>query len=481
MIEPGGELESRDAARAAAWDAECLDRERRECTIGLLCTGILIPVWIGLDAVLEPDLVRPFLSARILGSAASWILLAALRRARTLGAVRAITAGVFALTSPCIALMLPHVRHFSPYLFGFSLYFWGAGALFSWPLRYAAASFAWLLATFAALLAVRPGVREPADLAVAAFYLGSAAVISCGMTYSHRRSARRAFDASFALEARNVDLAGALAQLRDAQGRLVASEKASALGRLLAGLSHEINNPMNVLHNNLEPVRGYLDDLVEIARLATSGRGEDQARARELAAELDVGFVARDLADATDAMRSAVDRIRRIHEDLRVFIRGGTPERSVGDLNEGLGATVALVSRRLPPGVAIDAALSALPPIAFRPGQLEQVWHNLLQNALDAVGARGRISVRSRTDGDFVEVSIADDGPGVAAEHRPRLFEPFFTTKAVGKGTGLGLATSHEIVAGHGGSMRLDPDHAPGARFVVRLPASRREPAAGAA
>jgi signal transduction histidine kinase len=465
---------------AVAWNAECLKRERRENTFAILCTAILIPLWVGFDLLLEPGLVRPFLLLRGLAAAVAWLLLVALRRVTTLTEVRAIMFADTLLTGPFIAVMLPRVQHFNPYLFGFSLFFWAAGALLSWPLRYAVASFAWQLAAVAAALVAWPGVRDSADLVAAGFYLATAAIISSGMTYARRRPLRLAFEASFALEARNIELASAIAQLHEAQAKLVESEKLSSLGRLLAGLSHEINNPVNVLHNNLEPVRGYLDGLVEVGRLATSGRAEDLSRARERAAELDLEFVARDLAEATDTMRGALDRIRQIHRDLRAFIRGDSPDRVLGDVNEGLRATVALVTRRAAPNVQVELALEDLPQVNFQPGQLDQVWHNLLQNALEAVGARGRITVRSRSDGRFVEVAIADDGPGVLPAHQSRLFEPFFTTKEVGKGTGLGLATSYQIVSRQGGTLALDSEHAPGARFVVRLPVAPTGVAVGA-
>jgi signal transduction histidine kinase len=181
-----------------------------------------------------------------------------------------------------------------------------------------------------------------------------------------------------------------------------------------------------------------------------------------------------DLRDATETMRAAIDRIRQIHGDLRAFIRGGAPEMRAGDVNEGLRSTVALVTRRAPEELRVDLSLEELPETTFQPGQLNQLWHNLLQNAIDAVGARGRVTVRSRVDRGAVEVSVADDGPGVPEADRARLFEPFFTTKEVGKGTGLGLATCYQIVERHGGTIALDAEHRPGARFVVRLPVRPR-------
>ena len=136
----------------------------------------------------------------------------------------------------------------------------------------------------------------------------------------------------------------------------------------------------------------------------------------------------------------------------------------------GILATAALLSRRLPERVRVELDVGPLPRTTFQPGQLNQVWHNLIQNALDAVGDAGTVAVRARAVADRIEVTVADSGPGVAQEHQARLFEPFFTTKGLGKGTGLGLAMSYQIVERHGGAMFLDGGYTGGARFVIRLP-----------
>jgi signal transduction histidine kinase len=468
---------ARTLDRDAAWNAESSDRERREGTLVLLLAATLVPAWIAFDVLLEPELVRPFAVIRAAGSAIALALLIVLRRARTVGAVRGAIAATLLLVGSCIGLMLPHVEHFAAYLFGFSLFFWASGALLSWPATYAMVVFAWLLGVLVAGLVAWPAARSVSDFVMAGFHLVSAAAIGSGMTLVRRKTLRTAFEASFALEQRNAELASALERLGDAQARLVASEKLSALGRLLGGLSHEINNPMNVLQNNMEPVRRHIESLLELVRLATSARPEELAAVRARSAELDVAWIGEDLQDATETMRTAIERIRQVHRDLRAFIRGDAPEMQVGDVNEGLRSTVALVTRRGAEGLRVEVSLAELPDAAFQPGQLNQVWHNLIQNALDATGGRGRLWISSRLERGCIEVSVADDGPGVAEHCRPRLFEPFFTTKEIGKGTGLGLATCYQIVERHGGTIFLDAGHRPGAKFVVRLPIRRSEPA----
>jgi signal transduction histidine kinase len=460
------------SSAAPTWDDDCLDRERREARILLACAGVLIPAWVGIDVLLEPALARPFAALRLPATALCWFTFAAVGRARHVSQVRAFVALAVVFAGSSIAVMLPHVRYYAAYLFGFSLCFWTPGALLSWPVRYNLAASTWLLLALAVASAAWPEERRLADHAMAAFYLASATLICSGMTFVHRRAMRCAFVAARLADERNAELQAALDRLHDAQARLVSSEKLSALGRLLAGLSHEINNPVNVLQNNLEPLRGYLARLVDAARVAGSGSSAELAALRARWRDLDLDWIATDVVDATETMREAVDRIRQVHRDLRAFVRGDAPDMIPADVNEGLRATAALVSRRLPDGVEVDVALAPLPPLRCHPGQLNQVWHNLIQNAVDAVGERGRVTVSSRAVGDRLVVAVADTGPGIEPENRGRLFEPFFTTKDVGAGTGLGLATSYEIVRRHGGSLSLDAGYDAGARFVVELPVS---------
>lgn len=454
----------------AGFESSCLARERWEGTTAVVLAGVLIPLWIAFDALLEAEWSAPFMFMRIAATVVAAIAVVAIRRARTTRALRGWVVVALAFGGSAIALMLPHVRHFPAYLFGLSLFFWGAGAIFSWPVKWSLALFGVLLAVMSAGLILWPDVRALADYVAAGFYLGSAAVIATIMTLVRSRFVRQGFVVSHELAMRNADVERTLEQLRDTQARLVASEKLTALGRLLAGLSHEINNPLNVLHNNLDPLRASLDGLLEVARAAETASPDDLPELRRRCAELDVLTTSQDIRDATEMMRAAMERVRQVHADLRAFIRGDAPGMVLGDPGEGLRATVALLSRRRPEGVRLEMDVDVLPRTCFQPGQLNQVWHNLIQNALDAVGDAGVITVRARAVGDRIEFAVADTGPGVPPEHQSRLFEPFFTTKGVGKGTGLGLAMSYQIVERHGGTMFLDRGVATGARFVVQLP-----------
>jgi signal transduction histidine kinase len=141
-----------------------------------------------------------------------------------------------------------------------------------------------------------------------------------------------------------------------------------------------------------------------------------------------------------------------------------------GDINEGLRITIAMMRRTNPPGITIEEEFGDLPMVRCQPGQINQVFFNLFQNAADAIGGQAKIRVTTRRTNAGVEVRVKDTGPGVPTEIVHRLFEPFFTTKAIGKGAGLGLAVSAQIAKTHHGSIEFDPSSTPGACFILTLP-----------
>jgi signal transduction histidine kinase/ligand-binding sensor domain-containing protein len=268
-------------------------------------------------------------------------------------------------------------------------------------------------------------------------------------------------------------VAARTSELRAAQERVAEAEKLSALGRLLAQLSHELNNPINVISNNIEPMRAYLDEL-SAALAALRPIIEEAPGAREkldrLWSDLEIDFVTDDFRKALNVVATATGRVRGIHADLRTFMHGGVPEMARGDLAAAAREAVEMAARGLPPGVSVVERYEEVPEVSFHAGQISQVLMNLLQNAADAVGAEGTITVTARADDGFVEVAVEDSGPGIPEPLRTRVFEPFFTTKDVGKGTGLGLSISREIVKNHGGTIELQAPPSGGARFVLRLP-----------
>jgi signal transduction histidine kinase len=242
-------------------------------------------------------------------------------------------------------------------------------------------------------------------------------------------------------------------ELRDTQALLVQSEKMRTLGQLVAGVAHELNNPIGFVHANLKLLEEYVAKLVRLQEA-----GQDGTRAREAIAKL--------LARS----REGTDRVKQIVADLRTFSRMDQAETQEADLNEEIDRTIALIEPRCKCGIEVHRDYETLPRVRCHAGQLNQVFMNLLVNACDAVGERGHIRVRTRSDGDRVRLEFEDDGPGIPPELRDRVFEPFFTTKPVGQGTGLGLSLSHGIVERHGGRIWVESELGAGTRFVIELP-----------
>jgi PAS domain S-box-containing protein len=265
-----------------------------------------------------------------------------------------------------------------------------------------------------------------------------------------------------------------VSELVQLQSQVLHTEKMASLGRLAAGVAHEINNPMGFVHANLGQMEEYLSDL---ARLLDAARSGPECFA-SLARELDAETLLADFGQAIRESQEGSERIRHIVQDLRAFAYRDDGEWVPADLNRCLDSTAHIVWTMMKHSVVLQKEYAALPPVRCHPKQLEQVFMNLLVNAYQAIEARaardgggtGLIVVGTATRDDGVVISVSDDGVGISPEHADRIFEPFFTTKQVGEGTGLGLSTSFEIVRRHGGTLRALPRDGGGTTFEVFLP-----------
>ncbi|NJD26137.1 MAG: PAS domain-containing protein [Betaproteobacteria bacterium] len=259
--------------------------------------------------------------------------------------------------------------------------------------------------------------------------------------------------------------------LKRTQGQLLHAEKMVSLGRLVAGVAHELNNPISFVLGNVLSLRRYADRLQAYLNAVHAAPAADPGLAA-LRAELRIDRVLADMTPLIDGMIEGAERTRDIVDALKRFsaVDKATPERV--DLNEVVERSVRWVTQSAPArfAVAVD-----LPPGLRCPGssgQLQQVVMNLVQNACDATAAQpaGHLTVTGAVAGGMVELCFADDGPGIAPEHLGRLFEPFFTTKPVGQGTGLGLSISYGIVDRHGGRLAAANRPGGGAEFILSLP-----------
>ena len=242
-------------------------------------------------------------------------------------------------------------------------------------------------------------------------------------------------------------------ELRDTQAQLVQSEKMRSLGQLVAGVAHELNNPIGFVHANLQ----LLEDYVE--RLTRSEPGDERrVKARDAIEKL------------LGRSREGTERVKQIVQDLRTFSRTDQADLQQVSLNEEIDRTLTLMEPRLKGGVEVERDYGELPQVRCFAGQLNQVFMNLLMNACDAMEGRGRITVRTRAVDEGVQLDFEDDGPGMPEDVRMRIFEPFFTTKPVGQGTGLGLSLSHGIIERHGGAMEVASVPGQGTTFTLHLP-----------
>jgi signal transduction histidine kinase len=272
-----------------------------------------------------------------------------------------------------------------------------------------------------------------------------------------------------ALEQRNEDLESAFAELKMAQSQLVHRAKMHSLGQLVSGVAHEINNPVNFIQGNLYFLEDYVRGLVRLIQAFDEVSIDSEAIARARAAA-SWPRVASDLEAVFRGIREGVERTVRIVGDLRVFSRLDRAEVIQVDLHEALDCTLTLLGGRTKE-VEVHKEYGEIPALYCLAGQLNQVFMNLLTNALDALGPNGRIWIRTGVASEgHVFIEIEDNGMGMEPDVVERIFEPFFTTKDVGKGTGLGLSITYGVIQRHGGSIevRSVPQH--GTCFRIVLP-----------
>lgn len=264
------------------------------------------------------------------------------------------------------------------------------------------------------------------------------------------------------LQEANEELKQALSELQAAQVRLIESEKMASLGQLTAGLAHEINNPMNYVSGNVEPMRRDLKELYEYVRSL------ENRLSLTLTEQSDTLF--EELEALLEGINEGAERVKLLMSDLSTFARPGQAGKGPYDLNDGVNTTLNLVRYRLAEGMHFDWRPGRIPLVTCNPQQIRQVFLNILNNAIHAIGSRGVITVRTKVDDNMVYVSFTDTGYGIKPEIVGRIFDPFFTTKDVGEGTGLGLAISYRIVKDHGGEISVESKPGAGATFSIALP-----------
>lgn len=289
---------------------------------------------------------------------------------------------------------------------------------------------------------------------------------------------------------RTTELSATVERLQQSQLQLIQSEKMSALGNLVAGVAHEINNPIGFIAGNLKPAREYIQDLFHLIDLYQANCSNLSQEAKDAITAIDLDYIREDLPKLITSLQEGTDRICSISMSLRIFSRADQEHKVPFDIHEGLDSTILILKHRLKaneyrPAIEVIKDYGELPPIDCFPGQLNQVFMNLLTNAIDAleevnqglsfeeIQARANcilIQTRLLTP-DNALIRVQDNGCGMAESVKQRIFDHLFTTKSVGQGTGLGLSIVHEIIVKkHSGRIEVQSTPGKGTAFLMQLP-----------
>ncbi|MFB2975190.1 response regulator [Microseira sp. BLCC-F43] len=276
-----------------------------------------------------------------------------------------------------------------------------------------------------------------------------------------------------------------LKELKKAQTQLIQNEKMSSLGQLVAGVAHEINNPVNFIYGNITHAEEYIQDLLRLLQRYQQYYPNPVSQVQAELEAIDIDFLLEDLPKILDSMKLGTDRIRQIVQSLRIFSRTDEAEIKSVDIHEGIDSTLMILSHRLKafsnrPNIEIIKKYGNLPLVECYPGQLNQVFMNILNNAIDALEeaidmqkiSTPSIAIRTEVvESKSIAISITDNGMGMAEDIKQKIFDPFFTTKPVGKGTGMGLSICYQIITEkHGGTLSCASQPGQGTELAIAIP-----------
>ncbi len=288
------------------------------------------------------------------------------------------------------------------------------------------------------------------------------------------------------VQEKNFELMGTLERLKETQSQILQTEKMASIGQLAAGVAHEINNPVGFVSSNLKTLTDYQQNIDRIiaeyrqfANMVSELKDGNPdmtaievmaARIREKESELDIAYILEDIPGLIHESREGMDRIKKIVLDLKDFSHPGEDILKLVNINQNMDSTLNIVWNELKYKATIVKEYAELPQVRCYPQQLNQVFMNLLVNAAQAIEKQGEIHIATRQIGDQVDITISDTGQGIPKENLTRIFDPFFTTKPVGKGTGLGLNVTYNIVKKHEGVISVQSELGKGTTFSIRIP-----------
>ena len=280
-----------------------------------------------------------------------------------------------------------------------------------------------------------------------------------------------------------------LLELQRTQAQMIHAEKMSGLGQMVAGVAHEINNPVSFVYSNIVPAREYARDFIELLELYQQEYSQPLPKIKEKIEEIDLDFIKEDFMKLLGSMEVGTERIYKIVLSLRNFSRLDEAEFKKVDIHDGIDSTLMMLGNQLKATskhseIQVIKEYGDIPDVECYPSQLNQVFMNIIANAIDAFEEKSarqknnsnQIIISTHKVENFVKIIIADNACGIPSEIDSKVFDPFFTTKKVGKGTGLGLSISYEIVTDkHGGKLSFDSAPMTGTKFIIEIPVTHKK------
>ncbi|MBF2065230.1 MAG: HAMP domain-containing histidine kinase [Calothrix sp. C42_A2020_038] len=302
------------------------------------------------------------------------------------------------------------------------------------------------------------------------------------------------FSSQIELESKNKILEEAMLELQRTQSQLIQQEKMSSLGQLVAGVAHEINNPVNFIYANLSYMQEYAENLVAFVKLYQKHFPAPVVEICKLAEKIDLEFIKEDLFKIVNSMKIGTERIKQIVQSLQNFSRMDEAELKKVNIHDGIDSTLLILRHRLkacsdPLEIEIVKNYGDIPEVECYPGQLNQVFMNILANAIDALEEINQKQTSQKTknhsnritistdvvDLNYVEIKIANNGIDIPKNIQKRIFDPFFTTKPVGKGTGMGMSISYQIITEkHGGKLKFTSSLGTETEFIIQIPIQQK-------
>jgi len=278
----------------------------------------------------------------------------------------------------------------------------------------------------------------------------------------------------------NDRIKSAYKELQETQSMLIQNEKMLALGQLVAGVAHELNNPINFIYGNLDHLKNYGNDLIRIISLYQEVEKQIENKlafeeVNALKTDIDYDFLISDLPYLIKSCKDGAERCKQIILDLKNFSRVDEAVLKDVDIHEGIDSTLNILSNKTKNRITVHKEYGEVPIFTCFAGQLNQVFMNILDNSCQAIPDKGDIYVRTSLQNNNLVIEFEDNGAGIDEEAKSKIFDPFFTTKAVGQGTGLGLSISYKIIKKHKGNIEVESEKGKGTKFIITMPINWNE------